>query len=139
MGKREGAEKGTEINERRDKMRSTDDVMYILYRRRGWTQADIANLFDCNISTVCRHLQSAAINRGEVIPQMMMFNVGTEDKPRILTGRPLFIELYVNREMSISDISQVLFCNHQTVCNILEKLNIKRRDKRKYLVSNKQN
>ena len=114
-------------------MRSTDDVMYILYRRRNWGQKDIALLFDCNVSTVCRHIQSAAINRGEVIPQLMMYNVGTEDKPKILTGRALMVELYVKREMSIQEISNTLNCGNMTIQRILEKLNIKRRDKRKYL------
>jgi DNA-binding CsgD family transcriptional regulator len=110
-------------------MRSTDDVMYILYRRRNWTQADIANLFDIDISTVCRHIKSGAINRGIVIPKLMMYNAGTEDKPRILTGRPLFEELYIRREMTTPEIAELLFCSHMTVIRLLEKLNIKRRNR----------
>ena len=116
--------------ERREKavdvVRSTDDVMFILYRRRGWTQADIANLYDCNISTVSRHIQAAAEARGEVVCGLY-YNIGTEDKPVLLKNRALFTELYVKQGKGISEIADLIMCSKTAVARRLKKYGIKTR------------
>ena len=48
-------------------MRKTDDIMWILYFKRGWSQRKIADLFGCNVATVCRHIEKQRWERWEIV------------------------------------------------------------------------
>jgi hypothetical protein len=107
-------------------MRSTDEVMYILYRRRGWNQRDVALLYGCDISTVCRHLNAEAERRGEVfigLPAGALWEGA--DEGRIVKNRALLVELYIKRQKSIQEISDMLMCSKFTVESRLKKYNIR--------------
>lgn len=50
-------------------MRTEAEVMYILSRSKkyNWTYKEIAQLFGCNISTVCRHIEPERWARWEIV------------------------------------------------------------------------
>jgi hypothetical protein len=103
-------------------MRSVSDVMYILHRRRRWGQKDIADLYDCDISTVCRHIQQSAANRGEVITGMLMLR--PDGSTGVLMGAELFRELYLERGIGINGIADALLCSYGTARNRLLRYNV---------------
>jgi len=96
--------------------------MYILHRRRQWGQKDIANLFGCDISTVCRHIQQSAVNRGEVVTGMYMLQ--PDGSTAVLTGRELFRELYLGQNMGVNGIADALLCSAGTAWNRLRQYKI---------------
>ena len=80
-------------------MRTTSEVMYILWKSKKykWSQAEIAKLFGCDVSTVCRKIEPERWRRWEVVMS-----------PRQL--RSLYKKLG-----SIQAVADSLWCGYETV------------------------
>jgi hypothetical protein len=88
-------------------MRTADEVMYILWKRRKWTQKQIADLFGCDIATVCRRVEPERWKHWEVVIS-----------PQKLKG--VYEEL-----QSIQKVADSLLCGKETVRRKLHMYNIR--------------
>lgn len=48
-------------------MRDTSEVMYKLWKKHNWTQRQIADLFGCNVATICRKIEPERWTRWQIV------------------------------------------------------------------------
>lgn len=89
-------------------MRTAEEVMYLLWKspQYKWTQKQIADLFNCDVATVCRKIEPERWKRWEIV-------ISSEK-----------LRMIYNESGSIRATAEKLWCAESTVRSKLHKFGI---------------
>jgi len=99
-------------------MKTSDEVMYALWKSKqyGWTQTQIAELFGCDVATICRHIEPQRWQKWEIVMS------------------PLKLKKLYEELGSVRKVADALWCSYATIRRRLHKykIPIKKRGKESF-------